>query len=104
MRTSAVVSRDGPSLIGLMARSAVISSVPALRPDRQWERRRRPRLAPDRYLQLYELMEAGVLTRHEFTVAANRFTAQLARRPERVAEGDAPTGRGGGPTRAASLR
>jgi hypothetical protein len=100
MRSSAVVNRDGPGLIGLMARSAVISSVPALRPDRQWERRLRPALAPDRYLQLYELMEAGVLTRHEFTVAANRFTAQLARRPEPEAGSDPASQRGGGPVRA----
>ena len=39
--------------------------------------------ATDRYLQLYELMEAGVLTRTEFKVAVGRLTRMLSRRPSR---------------------
>jgi hypothetical protein len=83
-----VVDRHGPGLIDLMARSAVISQLPAGDPPApavgRVERREAPgNRATDRYLQLYELMEAGVLTRTEFKVAVGRLTRMLSRRPSR---------------------
>ena len=83
-----VVNRHGPGLIDLMARSAVISQLPAGElpavAGGQADRREAPGIrATDRYLQLYELMEAGVLTRTEFKVAVGRLTRMLSRRPSR---------------------
>ena len=83
-----VVDRHGPGLIDLMARSAVISQLPAdelpATAGGQADRREAPgNRATDRYLQLYELMEAGVLTRTEFKVAVGRLTRMLSRRPPR---------------------
>ena len=84
-----VVNRPGPGLIDLMARSAVISQLPAGERSGppaggRTERRDAPgSRATDRYLQLYELMEAGVLTRTEFKVAVGRLTRMLSRRPSR---------------------
>jgi len=87
MRKQPVVNRHGPGLIDLMARSAVISQLPAGEPPGaagQVERREAPgNRATDRYLQLYELMEAGVLTRTEFKVAVGRLTRILSKRPSR---------------------
>ena len=88
MRKPQVVNRYGPGLIDLMARSAVISQLPAgelpAPAGGQADRREAPgNRATDRYLQLYELMEAGVLTRTEFKVAVGRLTRMLSRRPSR---------------------
>ena len=88
MRKPPVVKRHGPGLIDLMARSAVISQLPATeRPapasGRVERREAAGNRATDRYLQLYELMEAGVLTRTEFKVAVGRLTRMLSRRPPR---------------------
>jgi hypothetical protein len=88
MRKQPVVNRHGPGLIDLMARSAVISQLPpGERPAPaavSVERREAPgNRATDRYLQLYELMEVGVLTRTEFKVAVGRLTRMLSRRPSR---------------------
>ena len=82
-----VVNRHGPGLIDLMARSAVIAQLPpgeSAAAGGQVERREAPgSRATDRYLQLYELMEAGVLTRTEFKVAVGRLTRMLSKRPPR---------------------
>jgi hypothetical protein len=88
MRKEPIVNRHGPGLIDLMARSAVLSHAPAGEPASsaggRGDRRGTPGgRATDRYLQLYELMEAGVLTRTEFKVAVGRLTRMLSRRPSR---------------------
>ena len=87
MRKQPVVNRHGPGLIDLMARSAVIAQLPpgeSAAAGGRVERREAPgSRATDRYLQLYELMEAGVLTRTEFKVAVGRLTRMLSRRPSR---------------------
>lgn len=87
MRKQPVVNRHGPGLIDLMARSAVIAQLPpgeSVAAGGRVERREAPgSRATDRYLQLYELMEAGVLTRTEFKVAVGRLTRMLSRRPSR---------------------
>ena len=86
MRKQPVVNRHGPGLIDLMARSAVIAQLPgepASAGGRMERREAAGSRATDRYLQLYELMEAGVLTRTEFKVAVGRLTRMLSRRPPR---------------------
>jgi hypothetical protein len=73
-------SRNGPGLIGAMARSAVLAGSSEVEPALAKRLRRDPltTTAAARYDQLLELMAAGVLTSDQVTDAVERLTAQAS--------------------------
>jgi hypothetical protein len=96
MRNEVEVNRQGPGLLDVMTRSAVVTGTRAF--EHSIGDRRRgvgPRpfaaRASDQYGQLCDLMEAGILTRREFGIALDRLTARVSGSPTRRASRRKPT-------------
>lgn len=79
MRPKHRIDRRGPGLIENMSRSAVIASGPGalgtISPGRSRQRADRAEEASDRYRQLCDLLEHGILAPTEFEAAVRRLTS-----------------------------